>query len=369
MRSRRWTGRALLLALGLGTGWLGARRTQPASSTPAPALSESAAVERRDIGATVLATGVVRPRVGAQVAVGSRASGIVRKLHVTVGDRVAAGQLLAELERVEFETQVERAEAMRAAAVSERTWAELEYGRMKQLAQGGYASAADLSSAERAIETARAREREAAAALAAARVQLGYTSIRAPIDGVVASVSTQEGETVAASFASPTFLTIVDLSRLEVWAYVDETDIGRIKVGQQARFTVDTWPDDAFEGRVTAVRPSAEIRDNVVNYVTLIEFRNRPDRLLRPEMTATINVVLEGRTDALSLPNGALRRDSGGTFVLVRAEGGLERRDVSVGFRGSEFTEALSGVAAGERVLVGRTQDCGRETATEGAAG
>ena len=364
MRSGRWIGRALLLAAGLGTGWLGARRTQPLSSTPAPPAAEAVAVERRDIGATELATGVVRPRVGAQVAVGSRASGIVRKLHVTVGDRVAAGQLLAELDRVEFETQVERADAMRAAAVSERTWAVAEYGRVKQLTAGGHATVADLSNAERAVETARAREREAAAALEAAKVQLGYTSIRAPIGGVVASVSTQEGETVAASFASPTFLTIVDLSRLEVWAYVDETDIGRVKVGQQASFTVDTWPDDAFEGRVSAVRPSAEIRDNVVNYVTLIEFTNRPDRLLRPEMTATINVVLEGRTDVLSVPNGALRRDSGGTYALVRTAQGLERRDVTVGFRGSEFTEVVSGVAAGERVVVGRA-DCSPRAPTE----
>jgi multidrug efflux pump subunit AcrA (membrane-fusion protein) len=150
-----------------------------------------------------------------------------------------------------------------------------------------------------------------------------------------------------------------------VWAYVDETDIGRIQVGQQARFTVDTWPDDAFEGRVSAVRPSAEIRDNVVNYVTLIEFTNRPDRLLRPEMTATINVVLEGRTEALSVPNSALRRDSGGTYLLVRQESGLERRNVSVGFRGSEFTELLSGVADGERVLVGRAASCDAGTATQ----
>jgi macrolide-specific efflux system membrane fusion protein len=284
-----------------------------------------------------------------------------------VGDHVAAGQLLAELDRVEFDTQVERAEAVRAAAVSERTWAELEHDRVTQLVRGGHATAAELAGADRAIETARAREREAAAALEAAKVQLGYTSIRAPIGGVVASVSTQEGETVAASFASPTFLTIVDLSRLEVWAYVDETDIGRIEVGQQARFTVDTWPDDAFEGRVSAVRPSADIRDNVVNYVTLITFTNRPDRLLRPEMTATINVVLEGRTDALSVPNSALRRDSGGTYLLVRAENGLERRDVAVGFRGSEFTEVLSGVADKERVLVGRPAACDAGTATQEA--
>ncbi|HEX9895160.1 MAG TPA: efflux RND transporter periplasmic adaptor subunit [Gemmatimonadales bacterium] len=367
MRSGRWIGRVLLLGLGVGAGWLGARRAEAVGSTPATADPwESALVERRDVGATVLATGVVRPRVGAQVAVGSRASGVVKRLHVTVGDRVVAGQLLAELDRVEFETQVERAEAQRLNAVSEREWAEQDFNRARQLAAGGYATAADLAQAQRSIETSRAKEREAMAALAAARVQLGYTSIRAPISGVVGSVSTQEGETVAASFAAPTFLTIVDLARLEVQAYVDETDIGRIVAGQRATFTVDTWPDQSFEGRVTAVRPTAELRDNVVNYVTLIEFKNQPDRLLRPEMTATINVMVEGRTDVLSVPNGALRRDAGGTYVLVKTASAAERRAVVAGFRGSDFTEVTSGLEAGDRILVGKGVECPAATPSEG---
>ena len=356
MKTARWLGRVTLLAAGLGTGWLGARRTQPLSSTATAPAAEAVAVARRDIGATVLATGVIRPRVGAQVAVGSRASGVLRKLHVTIGDRVLAGQLLAELDPVAYQTEVDRAEAVKATALSERIWAEQQLDRIKPLVASGGAPVADLEAAERAAATARAKEREAGAALAAAQVQLGYTRITAPISGVVASVSTQEGETVAASFAAPTFLTIIDLNRLEVWAYVDETDIGRIKVGQRARFTVDTYPDEMFEGKVTAIRPAAELRDNVVNYVTLIEFTNRADRLLRPEMTATINVQLEGRRDALSVPNGALRRDSGGSYVLVRTAAGTERRGVSVGFRGSEFSELLSGLTAGDRVLAGRAE-------------
>jgi macrolide-specific efflux system membrane fusion protein len=315
-------------------------------------------VQRRDIGATVLATGEVRPKVGAQVAVGSRASGVVGKLHVTVGDRVKAGQLLAELDPVEYRTQVERAAAQLMNAAAERAYAEKEYAREQSLAEERATTPAALSAAQRAIDTARARERESAAALAAARVQLGYTSIRAPIGGVIASVSTQEGETVAANFAAPTFVTIVDLARLEVWAYVDETDIGRIRVGQRAHFTVDTYPGDEFDGRVTAVRPGAEVRDNVVTYITLIEFDNPPDRLLRPEMTTTVNIVLEGRAGAASVPNGALRRDAGGTYVLVRARGGVERRSIKVGFRGTEHSEVLAGVGEGERVVLGPARPC-----------
>lgn len=354
----KWFGRILLVAVGLGVGWTFARRTEALGSTDPSGNWETAMVQRRDIGATVLATGEVRPKVGAQVAVGSRASGVVGKLHVTVGDRVRAGQLLAELDPVEYQTQVARAQAQLLNTTAERAYAEKEYARAQSLAEARATTPAALSAAQRALDTALAREREAAAALAAARVQLGYTSIRAPISGVIASVSTQEGETVAASFAAPTFVTIVDLSRLEVWAYVDETDIGRIKIGQRARFTVDTYPGDEFEGRVTAVRPGAEVRDNVVTYITLIEFDNPPDKLLRPEMTTTVNIVLEGRTAAASVPNGALRRDAGGTYVLVRTRDGVERRSIRVGFRGTDHSEVLAGVGDGDRVVLGPARPC-----------
>jgi RND family efflux transporter MFP subunit len=349
-------GAATFLAVGVGTGWVGATRARAPGPQGQPGAWQTAPVESRVIAATVLATGVIRAQVGAQVAVGSRASGIVRKLHVTVGDRVAPGQLLAELDRVEFETQVERAEALRDNAAAERVYAAAEFERIRQLAEREAATAAELSAAQRTLDTALARERETAAMFEAARVQLGYTNIRAPIRGVVASVSTQEGETVAASFAAPTFVTIVDLTRLEVWAYVDEADIGRVRAGQRVRFTVDTYPDETFAGRVTAIRPTAEIRDNVVNYVTLIEFVNKPDRLLRPEMTTTVNIQQEEHAAALAVPSGALRRDSAGAYVLVTTAQGPERRSVEVGFRGSDFSELLSGVSAAERVILGPAQ-------------
>lgn len=355
---RNWIVGLLVLAIGMGTGWLGARRSDTGPTSAASPSWETAVVERRDIGATVLATGVVRPQLGAQVVVGSRVSGVVRKLYVTVGDEVEAGQLLAELDPVEFETTVARAEALRIGAAAERAYAEEDFERLRRLAEQAVTTPAQLSDARRRLETARAKQREAVAALEAARVQLGYARIRAPIAGVVASVSTQEGETVAASLAAPTFVTIVDLSRLEVQAYVDETDIGLIEPGQRVRFTVDTWPDEPFEGRVTAVRPTAELRDNVVNYVTLLEIGNRPGRVLRPEMTATVNIVVAGRKGAVSVPNGALRRDASGSYVLVPADAGLERRAVQVGFRGSEFSELLSGVRVGERVALGPARPC-----------
>jgi macrolide-specific efflux system membrane fusion protein len=193
----------------------------------------------------------------------------------------------------------------------------------------------------------------------AARIQLDYTVIRAPISGVVASVSTQVGETVAASFASPTFVTIIDLERLEIWAYVDETDIGRVEVGQEARFTVDTYPDTGFRGTVTAIQPQAEIVDNVVNYVTLIEIGHTEGKTLRPEMTTTVNILLDGREDVLTLPNGAVRRDSEGTFALVPGPDGPVRRTIRTGYRGSDHTEVLEGLTEEEEVLVGSVPNGG----------
>jgi macrolide-specific efflux system membrane fusion protein len=194
---------------------------------------------------------------------------------------------------------------------------------------------------------------QARANVRSAQIQQDYTVIRAPVSGVVASVSTQVGETVAASFASPTFVTIIDLDRLEIWAYVDETDIGRVEVGQAATFTVDTYLDTEFTGTVTAIQPKAEIIDNVVNYVTLIEIDGREGRTLRPEMTTTVNILLEGREGVLTLPNGAVRRDSEGIYALVAGSDGPQRRAIRTGHRGSDFTEVLEGLQEGEEVLVG----------------
>ncbi|MCK5650376.1 MAG: HlyD family efflux transporter periplasmic adaptor subunit, partial [Gemmatimonadetes bacterium] len=150
-----------------------------------------------------------------------------------------------------------------------------------------------------------------------------------------------------------TFVTIIDLDRLEIWAYVDETDIGRVEVGQRASFTVDTYMDTDFEGTVTAIRPKAEIVDNVVNYVTLIEIGPTNGKTLRPEMTTSVNIILEGRDDVLALPNGAVRRDSEGAFVYVPGQMGPERRAIRTGYRGSDFTEVLEGLEEGDEVVVG----------------
>jgi RND family efflux transporter MFP subunit len=307
-------------------------------------------VTRRTLGSSVKATGVVKPRIGAQVRVGSRLSGVVARLHVQIGETVARGQLLAELDTRELVARRDQARAALAAADATLQYTRSALARQRALGAAELLSAADLDVAERSRGVAEQQSAEAAANLDFARTQLGYSRITAPIGGIVASVATQEGETVAASLAAPTFVTLVDLARLEVWAYVDETDIGRIAKGQRARFTVDTYPDHEFEGRVTAVYPQAEIRDNVVNYVTVVTFDPPPDRTLRPEMTTTVRIAIDTRENVLAVPRRAVRRERGRTFVLTPAG---EKRWVTVGSRDETDTEIVDGLGEGDEVLLG----------------
>lgn len=340
------------IALAL-VAWLVAGRGQPASAEDStPVEARTATAERTSLGATVLATGVIRPQVGAQVAVGSRVSGVLRRLLVTVGDHVVQGELLAELDPTEFEARREQAEASLETAEVERDFARQQFERARGLIEGQVITQTEFDDAERAFRSSEARVREAQANVRSAGIQLEYTRIRAPISGVVATVSTQVGETVAASFAAPTFVTIVDLDRLEVWAYVDETDIGRVETGQTATFTVDTYPSTDFEGVVTAIRPQAEVQNNVVNYVTVLEIGEAGEHVLRPEMTTTVNIQLDAGGDVLAVPNGAVRRDDGGSHVLLPSAEGPVRRNVRTGARGRTHTEITEGLEEGDVVLV-----------------
>jgi RND family efflux transporter MFP subunit len=336
-------GTAALLLVFLG------RAAATRGKEPAPG-GEAVRVARRTIGSSVKATGVVKPRIGAEVKVGSRVSGVVARLHVRIGDKVARGQLLAELETRELAARRDQARAALAAAEATLQYARSDLARKRALGGARLLAAADLDLAERSLGVAEQQAAEAAASLDYARTQLAYSRITAPIAGIVASVATQEGETVAASLAAPTFVTLVDLARLEVWAYVDETDIGRIATGQGARFTVDTYPEHEFEGRVTAVYPQAEIRDNVVNYVTVVTFDRPRERTLRPEMTTTVRIAVETREGVLAVPRRAVRRAQGRAFVLTPAG---ERRSVTVGSRDETHTEITSGLREGEEVLLG----------------
>jgi len=325
--------------------------------------AEVVRVARRDLERVVTATGVIKPRVGAEVRVGSRASGVVRRLLVRIGDTVKKGQLLAEIETGELEARRAQAAAAVASARADLSYAEADLRRKRELAAAQLLPRSELDLTVRASAVAAEQLRQAEANLDLAVTQLGYAKLTAPIAGVVASISTEEGETVAASFASPTFVTLLDLDRLEVRAYVDETDIGRIRAGQKASFTVDTYPGQEFAGEVVAVYPQAEIRDNVVNYVTVVRFQAPPGHTLRPEMTATVRIALETRRGVLAVPRRAVRREGGKQYVLLRRGDGTERRWVKTGGQDESFWEIADGLREGDEVLVGGTNTEGKENA------
>ncbi len=183
------------------------------------------------------------------------------------------------------------------------------------------------------------------------RTRLGYASVRAPINGVVGSVSTQEGETVAAGFNAPTFVTVVDLSQLQVDAYVDEVDIGKVAPGQHAPFVVDAFPDTVFEGVVKTIYPSAILQENVVYYDVVIDITSDFSGRLRPEMTANVTIEVQSRRGALAVPARAVRRTAGTSLVTILTATGTENREVTTGLEDADFTEISAGLQEGDKVV------------------
>jgi multidrug resistance efflux pump len=209
------------------------------------------------------------------------------------------------------------------------------------------------------LQSAEAEVRQTRAALRIGEANLGYATITAPMGGVVASVSTQQGETVTSGSAAaqaPTFVTIIDLNRLQVDAYVDETDIGKVHVGQEATFSVDAFPDKEFSGKVTAIYPKALIQQNVVTYDVVIVIDNRED-LLRPDMTTNTTIIVAMREKVLAIPNQAVRREDGDRVVFLQDGDGLVRRPVKTGWKDKTYTEVLSGLKEGDRVVVGELEN------------
>ena len=323
------------------------QRTGAASTEPEP---ETVRVQRETLDRTVSATGVIRPVVGAEIVVGSRVSGIVRGIPVKVGDTVDRGDLLATIDPTEFQAQVAQTRADLALAEAQLALALSSHDRSATLAADGVVAETELDTAARDLEVARAQVALQQARVNSATIQLGYTEIRAPIRGVIADVTTREGETVAASFAAPTFVTIVDLDRLEVQAYVDETDIGRILVEHEATFSVDTYPDAEFTAKVTAINPKAELQNGVVDYIVLLQFDRQDAYVLRPEMTAHVRLQVERRADVLTLPRTAIQRESGRQFVRVSRGGTWVDQEIESGWRTDRKVEIRNGLTEGETV-------------------
>jgi len=319
---------------------------------PSGQAYSSARVERRDLGATVQATGIVKPVVGADVKVGARTPGKVVELPINVGQKVAQGEVIARIEQDDLKARVKLQEAILAEARAEAKRLASDFARDKQLHETKSISDQKYDLTETLYEIAKARVAKAEADLDFVKAQLSYATITAPIKGTVASVNTIQGETVTTGLNAPTFIRLIDLERLEVLAYVDENDIGRVRVGQESVFTVAAHPGVEFKGTVTSVYPSATIQDNVVYYITSVSVDNRDGKLM-PDMTANVLIFLDRRKGVLTVPNRAVQREGAKKFVHVVSGGAPEKRIVTTGWKDTSYTEVMEGLQEGERVVVG----------------
>jgi HlyD family secretion protein len=263
------------------------------------------AVSRGNVTATINATGTLSAVTTVQV--GSQVSGIIARLYADFNSQVKQGQLLAELDPTPFLQTVEQRKADVTKSQVEVANTKVTYDRQKRLADAGLIALSDLDAAKAAYDGARAGLAQSQAALKQAQTNLGYTKIYSPIDGQVVARQYDIGQTVAASFSAPTLFTIAkDLTKMQVQADVDQSDIGQIKVGERVRFTVDAYPDQTFRGQISQVRLNATVSQNVITYPVIIEVPN-PDLQLRPSMTANVTIDVANVRDVLRVPNAALR--------------------------------------------------------------
>ena len=271
-----------------------------------PALSfETVKAEKGTITNTVTATGTIQAI--RTVDVGTQVSGIILHVYADFNDNVRQGQLLARLDETPLITQLEQSQAQLDQAQAQLNFQESTYKRLKILFDKNLVAQSDYDQALYNFENSRASLSNARSALSRAKVNLGYATIYSPIDGVVLNRAVEEGQTVAASFNTPTLFKIAnDLTRMEVQTSVDEADIGKVKEGQRVEFTVDAYPDMSFGGTVSQVRLQPVTTNNVVTYTVVLSAPN-PDKKLMPGMTASTTIFVDEKHDVIIVPGKAVR--------------------------------------------------------------
>ncbi|MBU2938522.1 efflux RND transporter periplasmic adaptor subunit [Lacinutrix sp. C3R15] len=260
--------------------------------------AKSVTAKKANVTTMVTATGTIEPIN--QVDVGTQVSGVVEKVYVDYNSQVKEGQLIAELDKTNLKASLTQAQAAYDNAVSQRNYTKTIYERQKTLFDNQVISKSDFDDAAYNYETAKGTVTQRYSDLQSARTNLGYANIYSPIDGVVLSRDIEEGQTVAASYSTPTLFTIAqDLKEMQVEADVDEADIGQVKEGQRVEFTVDAYIGETFNGVVTQVRLDPTVTSNVVTYTVVIKAENE-DLKLKPGLTATISIYTLELKDVLT---------------------------------------------------------------------
>lgn len=325
---------------------------------------ETTTVEKGNISTTVTATGTIEPVTSVEV--GTQVSGIVAKIFVDYNSEVKAGQVIAELDKTNLISELASQRANLTSVQSSLAYQKANYERQKSLYDKGLISANDYEQARLSYVQAQQQVTTAQQNVKRAQTNLGYATITSPINGVVLSKAVEEGQTVAASFSTPTLFTIAqDLTDMRVIADIDEADIGEVREGQRVTFAVDAFPTDIFQGQVTQVRQQATTESNVVTYEVVISAPNA-DLKLKPGLTANVTIYTLEKNDVLTVsakalrfsPNEALIADDetiqgsdAHTNLWVREGKVFRAIPVETGVSNGTMTEIVSGIKAGTEVL------------------
>lgn len=355
--SKIWIGIGIISVLAIAT-WMfsGGKKEQTVTF-------DTAKVEPASIKNSVTATGSVEPVTS--VTVGTQVSGIISRLYVDYNTVVKKGQIIAELDKTNLISELNTAKANLSSAQSSLNYESANYKRYATLFKKGLVSADEYESAKLNYEKAKDQMAQSREMVQKAQTNLSYAIITSPIDGVVISKSVEEGQTVAASYATPELFTIAkDLKDMQVVANVDEADIGDVKEGERVSFTVDAYPNDTFEGVVKQVRQEATTTNNVVTYEVVISAPNS-ELKLKPGLTANVTIYTAERQNVLCVSTKALRftptQDlikgckivdcKGKNKVWTREGNTFKAHAVQIGMSDGIHTEILSGVSKGLEII------------------
>ena len=327
---------------------------------------ENFTIKRDNVTYFTEQTGIIKAQVGAIVKVGTRATGNLTQLKYQVGDAVKKGELIATIDDREIMANIRNTDATIEslkrdldAKEAQYSYSKTNYEREVSLLEKEFTTKDSFDKAKREVDVAfaqvefgKAKVKEAVEKLKALEVSLSYTKIYAPISGYVSAVSTQLGETVVAGLSAAILITIIDPTKLEMWIYVDETDIGRTKPGLKIEYWVDTYRDKRFYGKTDMIHPQPEIKDNIVYYLAIVKIDPKDTAFLRPEMTTHVRIIVEEKKDVLVVPNNAVRFEEGKTVVYFKAKDKTESRQVTPGIRDDRFTEIIAGLKEGETIVI-----------------
>ncbi len=311
-------------------------------------------------------TGIIKAQVGAIVKVGTRATGTLTFLKYQVGDAVKKGELIATIDDREILANIRNIgatiESLKKdleAKQAQYAYSKTNYERELSLLEKEFTTKDSVDKAKREMDVAyaqveygKAKVKESTERRKALEVSLSYTKIYAPISGYVSAVSTQLGETVVSGLSAAILITIIDPSKLEMWIYVDETDIGRTKPGKKIEYWVDTFRDKRFNGKIDMIYPQPEIKDNIVYYLAIVKIDPKDTVFLRPEMTTHVRIIVEEKKDVLVIPNNAIRFEEGKTVVYLKGKNKTEAKQVTLGIRDDKLTEVIKGLSEGEIIVI-----------------